>query len=197
MSGYTVKRCTEPYGPDAGACRTEVDAELILRISDGCWGAGVNVMRKRWIAALGLATYSAILIKLVVFKTGSLLETRHLRLRFTDHSTGRANYMPFRTIWPYLQGHPRWLIAIVNLVGNIAPFMPIGFLAPLVYRKMTWQRSLVLAFATGLAMEGLEVMFRVGIFDIDDVLLNAFGVMLGYWIFTGFEEPTRPRLRSA
>jgi glycopeptide antibiotics resistance protein len=149
-------------------------------------------MRKRWIAALSLAAYSVILIKLVVFKTGSLLETSHLRLRFTDHSTGQANYMPFRTIWPYLQGHPRWLIAIVNLVGNIAPFMPIGFLAPLAYRKMTWQRSLVLAFATGVAMEGLEVMFRVGIFDIDDVILNAFGVMLGYWIFTGFEGRTRP-----
>jgi len=148
-------------------------------------------MRKRWIAALSLVAYSVILIKLVVFKTGSLVETRHLRIRFTDHSTGQANYMPFRTIWPYLHGQPRWLIAMVNLVGNIAPFVPIGFLVPLVYRTMTWRRSLVLAVAVGLAMEGSEVVFRVGIFDIDDVILNAFGVMIGYWIFAVFERRSR------
>jgi glycopeptide antibiotics resistance protein len=45
---------------------------------------------------------------------------------------------------------------------------------------MTWRKSLALAVAVGLAIEGMEVVFRVGIFDIDDVILNALGVMLGY-----------------
>jgi glycopeptide antibiotics resistance protein len=49
---------------------------------------------------------------------------------------------------------------------------------------MTWQKSLALAVAVGLAIEGMEVVFRVGIFDIDDVILNALGVMIGYWVFT-------------
>jgi glycopeptide antibiotics resistance protein len=157
----------------------------------------VDVMRKRLISAFTLIAYSAILIKLVVFKTKPLLETKHLRIKFTDHGTGQANILPFKTIWPYLHGRPRLLIAIVNLVGNIAPFVPIGFLVPFVYRKMTWQKSLVLASAVGLAMEGLEVVFRVGIFDIDDVILNAFGVMIGYWVFAIFERRMRPRLRSS
>ena len=40
-----------------------------------------------------------------------------------------------------------------------------------------------LAAAAGLAIEGMQVVLRVGIFDIDDVILNALGVMIGYWTF--------------
>jgi glycopeptide antibiotics resistance protein len=75
------------------------------------------------------------------------------------------------------------LIAIINLVRNIALLVPIGFLVPFVYRKMTWQKSLALAVAVGLVIEGIEVVFRMGIFDIDDVILNAVGVIIGYWAF--------------
>lgn len=142
----------------------------------------MDVKRNRLISGFTLIAYSAILIKLVVFKTNSVLRIKHLRIKFTDHGARQPNFLPFKTIWPYLHGHPSWLIAMVNLIGNIAPFVPIGFLVPFVYRKMTWQKSLVLAASVGLAMEGLELIFHVGIFDIDDVMLNAFGVMIGYWI---------------
>lgn len=101
-------------------------------------------------------------------------------------ANGRANFLPFKTIVPYLLGDGGWIIAGINLVGNIAPLVPIGFLAPFVCRNMTWKKSLVLAVASGLAIEGMQVLFHVGIFDIDDVLLNALGVMVGYWIFTVF-----------
>ena len=140
-----------------------------------------------------LIVYSAILIKLVVFKTQKplIIKPLHLRIKFTDHGTGHTNFLPFKTIWPYLHGRPNGLIAFVNLAGNILPFAPIGFLVPFVYRKMTWQKSLVLAVAVALAMEGLEAVFRVGIFDIDDVILNAFGVMTGYCVFAIFEKDRR------
>jgi glycopeptide antibiotics resistance protein len=161
----------------------------------------VDVIRKRLISALILIAYSAILIKLVVFKTQTplIIKSLHLRIKFTDHGTGQANFLPFKTIWPYLHGRPHGVIAFVNLVGNILPFAPIGFLVPFVYRKMTWQQSLVLAAAVGLAMEGLEAVFRVGIFDIDDVILNAFGVLIGYWVFAIFEKRAgeTPTLRTA
>jgi glycopeptide antibiotics resistance protein len=122
----------------------------------------------------------------VVFKGAPILHIGHLRLKFNDPHTGPGNFTPFKTIWPLLNGRTNHLIALVNLLGNIVPFMPVGFLAPLVYRKMTWQKSLVLAIAVGLVMEGMEVVFRVGIFDVDDVLLNALGVMIGYGIFAVF-----------
>ena len=53
--------------------------------------------------------------------------------------------------------------------------------------------ALVLGIASGLYMEVMEVVFRVGIFDIDDVMLNAFGVMAGYGAFGLFQRRAQPR----
>ncbi len=53
----------------------------------------------------------------------------------------------------------------------------------MVFRTMTWRRSLVLAVAVGLTLEGMEGILQVGIVDIDDVILNACGVMIGFVFF--------------
>ena len=143
-------------------------------------------MQKRLISFI-LVAYSAILIKVVVFKDLEL-RTRFLIIRLGSSRTGLANFVPFKTILPHLRGEPRWSIAIMNLVGNTALFVPIGFLVPLVCRKMTWQKSLALAVAVGLAMEGMEGLFRMGAVDVDDIILNAFGVMIGYGVFTIFRS---------
>jgi glycopeptide antibiotics resistance protein len=153
----------------------------------------VNAKRKRWIAACALIAYSAILIRFVVFKAAPVIHLGHLRLKFNGTHTGPGNFTPFKTILPLLSGRTNHLIATVNLVGNIVPFMAVGFLAPLVFPGMTWQKSLVLAIAVGLSMEGMEVIFRVGIFDVDDILLNACGVMIGYWLFAMFNKRMLPR----
>jgi glycopeptide antibiotics resistance protein len=152
-------------------------------------------MQKRFISAFILIVYSAIVIRLLVFKT-MLLKIGHLQFRF-DSQTGPANLVPFKTILPYLRGERGRLFAVINLVGNIAVFVPIGFLVPLVYRRMTWQKAIALAVAVGLAIEGMEVLFRVGIFDVDDVILNAFGVMIGYWVFTIFKRRSGNTAASA
>jgi glycopeptide antibiotics resistance protein len=157
----------------------------------------MNVKRRRWIAACALIAYSAILIKFVVFKAAPIIHIGHLRLKFNHTHTGPGNFTPFKTIFPLLNGRTNHLIAMVNLFGNIVPFMPVGFLAPLVYWSMTRQKALVLAIAVGLAMETMEVVFRVGIFDVDDRILNAFGVMIGYWAYAMLNQRMRPRLRSS
>jgi glycopeptide antibiotics resistance protein len=157
----------------------------------------VDVKRKGWIAAFALIVYSTILIKFVVFKAAPIIHLGHLRLKFNGTHTGPGNFTPFKTIVPLLSGRTNHLIATVNLLGNIVPFIPVGFLAPLVFWGMTWQKSLVLAIAVGLAMEGMEVMFHVGIFDIDDILLNACGAMIGYWVFAMFNKRMRPRSSSS
>jgi len=48
---------------------------------------------------------------------------------------------------------------------------------------MTWKKSLALAAATGFSIEGMQALFQVGIFDIDDIILNGSGVVIGYWVF--------------
>ena len=141
-------------------------------------------MKKRPLAALILVVYSAILIKVMVFKDVPTIRVGHLMLNFGGTNAGHhANFLPFATIVPYLLGYKGWLIAGINLGGNIALLIPLGFLLPFVYQNITWKKNLVLAVAAGLAIETMQTVLRVGIFDIDDVILNALGVMLGYWAF--------------
>ena len=141
-----------------------------------------NAGDKRLLPALILIVYSAILIKVMVFKDLPTIRVGHLMLNFGGTNAGQhANFLPFKTIVPYLLGYKGWIIAGINLGGNIALLIPLGFLLPFVRRNITWKKNLVLAVAAGLAIETMQTVLRVGIFDIDDVILNALGVMLGYW----------------
>jgi len=48
---------------------------------------------------------------------------------------------------------------------------------------MTWKKSLALGVVAGLSIEVMQSVLRVGIFDIDDCVLNALGVVIGYSAF--------------
>ncbi|MBP9757314.1 MAG: VanZ family protein [Candidatus Pacebacteria bacterium] len=138
-------------------------------------------MYKRLVAALILLAYIAILLKVMVFKDMPMVTIGHIMLNFGGIDAGHpANFVPFKTIIPYLFGFKGLVIAGINLVGNIALLVPVGFIVPLIYRGLTRKTLLVLAVASGLIIEILQVILRVGMFDIDDVLLNALGVLIGY-----------------
>lgn len=146
-------------------------------------------MKKRFVVGVVLVLWSALLIRFIVFKAIPVIHIGHRHYRFGGrYHTGPANLVPFRTIGPQLVGRGNGLIAKVNLFGNILPFLPVGFLLPLIYREMTWPKAIALAVGTGLLMEVLESVFRVGIFDVDDVILNALGVLTGYALFRLFKR---------
>ena len=144
-----------------------------------------------------LIAYSAILIKVMVFKDLPIIRIGSLIFKFGGTQTGPANFLPFKTILPYLRGEKGLIIAGINLVGNIVLLVPIGFLVPFVYRNMTWKKTLALAVAAGFAIEGMQALFRVGIFDIDDIILNGLGVIVGYWVFTILAKMKRSNLVPA
>lgn len=149
-------------------------------------------MKKRLITIFILIAYSTILIKLLVFKDLPPIRIGSLILNFGGTQEGPANLLPFKTILPYLLGEKGFIIAFLNIAGNIVLLIPIGFLVPFVFRNMTWKKSLMLAVAAGFAIEGMQVLLHVGIFDIDDVMLNGLGVMVGYWLFIFLAKLSRP-----
>jgi glycopeptide antibiotics resistance protein len=140
-------------------------------------------MYKRLILATALLAYSAILVKVMIFKQMPVLRFGGMMLKMGGTETGEANLIPFKTIIPYLLGHKGLLIAGINIAGNIVLLIPFGFLVPLVFRKMTWKYALILAAAFPLFVEVSQVLLGLGIFDIDDVILNGIGVVLGYGVF--------------
>lgn len=73
---------------------------------------------------------------------------------------------------------------IINIVGNIAAFMPFGFMLPLITeRRMHTGKVLVFSFLLTLCAESLQLVSRTGAFDVDDLILNTLGGVLGYWCY--------------
>ncbi len=69
---------------------------------------------------------------------------------------------------------------IVNIFGNILAFAPFGFVLPIISkdtRKMTHITLLSLEFS--FTIELIQLIFRIGVFDVDDVLMNTLGGMVG------------------
>lgn len=97
------------------------------------------------------------------------------------------NLIPFKTILNLIVNFKYYELDvwIYNLFGNIAAFMPLGLLLPAVLgtkRKLAATVAFSMAFL--LAAETAQLVFRVGVFDIDDVILNMIGVAAGYLIYT-------------
>ena len=73
---------------------------------------------------------------------------------------------------------------VINLAGNVIGFIPFGFILPIINRRT---RSLLqiglLSFQLSLAIEVAQLIFKVGSFDVDDLLLNTAGGIIGYVIF--------------
>lgn len=71
-----------------------------------------------------------------------------------------------------------------NIILNILMFVPMGFLVPFVFPKM---RSFLKMSLTGLGMtlliEGIQLFAKQGIFEVDDILDNTLGAMIGYGIY--------------
>jgi glycopeptide antibiotics resistance protein len=152
-------------------------------------------MKKRLLSIFIFLAYIVTLIKVMVFKDIPTIRIGQLMLNFggTTYDTHPANFVPFTTIVPYLLGDKGWIIAGINLVGNIIPLVPLGFLLPFLYRNMTWKKTLALGVVVGLTIETIQTILHVGIFDIDDVILNTLGVMIGYWSFLILAKWVRER----
>lgn len=70
---------------------------------------------------------------------------------------------------------------VLNVFGNVAAFVPYGFFLPIVSRRSKkWWNTVLLSFGFSLCVELIQLIFRVGSFDVDDILLNTIGGILGY-----------------
>lgn len=99
----------------------------------------------------------------------------------------RYNLDPFKTISRYIENYETFGLSIilVNLAGNIVAFMPLGFLLPLIFKRTDRLINITLiTMLTSMTAEICQYLFNVGGLDIDDVILNTVGGVLGYIIYS-------------
>ena len=107
-----------------------------------------------------------------------------------DHAEYRYNLSLFQEIGRYIGLGIRtgsWTLFYVNVVGNVCAFVPLGVFLPKLFEKC---RNIVLvtilSLKVSLAVEVIQLVTRVGSFDVDDLLLNTLGGLIGFFIYKIF-----------
>lgn len=106
-------------------------------------------------------------------------------VEYISHST---NLIPFKSFADYVDAMKSNAIntetVVKNIVGNIALFFPLGFFVPALFRKLqAIGKSIMVAFGAMVAVETLQLVLMVGVFDIDDFILYAIGFLAGYVVW--------------
>lgn len=107
------------------------------------------------------------------------------------------NLVPFQEIRRFLGmwRHERYHMAVlVNLLGNMVVFMPFGYFVATLYQSgKHWYTSILYTFLLSLTIETMQFVFRVGSFDVDDLILNVAGGFLGFLVFAWWQKRKRRR----
>ncbi|MDQ0897563.1 MULTISPECIES: VanZ family protein [unclassified Paenibacillus] len=137
------------------------------------------------------ALYMLTLFRVILFKYGSIdidflwhrLQKNLENPEYSMHRMQYGNFIPLKTISDTVLSPSSH--EVINLVGNILAFMPYGIFLLLLSKSKTI--SLIGVFIQSLGMsillECLQVFFSIGNFDVDDLILNTSGGLLGYCVF--------------
>ncbi len=134
--------------------------------------------------------YIAVVIKVIIFKypwedLRAIVDSWEKDVILEGLDT--ANFTLFKTIKMYID-YSYKLNSFENLVGNVVAFIPFGFLLP--YVQPGSRRFFVLllnAFLFVLGIEVFQLFSAFGAFDVDDILLNCVGAVMGWVAYVEWE----------
>ena len=136
------------------------------------------------------------------FKTGlrysaTLLLIEYIFFLFCStvifRATGATRQYDFHPFWSY----DRPDLLIENIM-NVIVFIPVGMmLGSLLRVKGSWAIALLIGCSISLTIESLQFWFMKGFSELDDVMHNTLGCMMGYilvkgvWLMVyGWHKPT-------
>lgn len=93
-----------------------------------------------------------------------------------------VNLIPFKTIKDYIiyRNNLSDNIKYGNILGNIILFIPFGSIVPTLLKgRFRALKTFLYSFCFSLFIEIIQLFFRIGSFDVDDIILNTFGGLIG------------------
>ena len=130
--------------------------------------------------------YVLFLAKIIAFRHYTLDEIwlRILDFQLTNITKGweQANLVPFRSSIDYLFFTNIPLsFKTEQVMSNLIAFAPLGAFGPFVWKRLDKAGNmLLLVFSLCFAFELLQWTFRLGVFDVDQIMLNMAGCMAGF-----------------
>ena len=100
------------------------------------------------------------------------------------YSEVHYNLVPFQEILRYWNYRDQLgMLSWANLLGNVVAFVPFGLLEGLILGRKNFLRTSLDGFLLSFIVEVFQLLFMVGSYDVDDLILNTAGAMLGYIIY--------------
>ena len=116
-------------------------------------------------------------------------------ISYADLLRGNMNLTPLLTISNYWTVIMRWEFTplfrhcVINLAGNVCLFVPIGYFLPRIWPALRNFFAFMLTCTMSiLLVELLQLVTLLGKLDVDDLILNLLGMLLGYLIFMIFKK---------
>ena len=150
-----------------------VRAIMAFRQKKICW--------KRELQLLPVYICIVVVVRFTFFPFGTVDgAVQPLEFDMANAFPPRINWVPF----VYLFDYPVFREALINLIGNTAMFIPLGIVWPAVFRELdTHAKAIAAGIGTSLLIEILQLPFYVRCSDIDDLILNSTGYLMGYGIY--------------
>lgn len=118
--------------------------------------------------------YLIVLWWILVFKLG---------VRFSYMESRSINLIPFSE--PLILNGK---IDFGEIILNAMIFVPLGIYAGILFEKWNFWKNVFLFFLISLMIEGFQFIFRVGAFDITDIITNTIGGIIGLILFRAIEK---------
>ena len=126
--------------------------------------------KKRILLRIVFTVYLLILFRITVFRSNSYP---------TDYA---VNLSLFTDLVATYYENGIWMV-IYLVVGNIVWFVPFGFLLPMIWQKLKVYYTIPLGFCLSLTIELGQLISGKGMFEIDDLVLNTVGTVVGYLVY--------------
>ena len=137
-----------------------------------------NKKKSEWHRILAFIAFLAYFVVLFYF----LFFSEELGRTYSER-TYHYNLVPFHEIRRFIVYRHTlgWKAVVLNLFGNVLAFVPFGFFLPVhsVRCRKFWC-TVLYSFELSLSVEVLQLICKVGSFDVDDLILNTLGAALGY-----------------
>ena len=133
---------------------------------------GQSVSKKEILCGLALSFY-------LIFLLGGILLGRD----FQDEHT--IEPIPF---WSYYEAIVERDAALaLQMLGNVVIFIPFGVIVSAIWKSMSNIRRIILAATSvSLSLELVQLIFKLGLFEFDDIFHNTLGAVIGYGLFILF-----------
>jgi glycopeptide antibiotics resistance protein len=102
------------------------------------------------------------------------------------YSANLVNLIPVRNTWrelKYIDGIGRFNY-FSNIFGNILLFLPFPVVLKMFLKVYKFSSVLIISILLSISIESIQFIFKVGVADIDDVILNTIGACIGYFFIS-------------